>query len=166
MCFFSRLCCPLRFQNSPQTRPWEDFLVFGNFSLTPSPGQVSVPNSFVSLFVFLYLVLPPFKEHGLPFRVPGVFCRHSEDVLWKLLSIEIIFWWICGRESDIPTLFLHHLKTASLNFILTHTPIHTPMHECMHACTSQVALWWTICLLMQETQKMWVLSLGWKDPLD
>ena len=57
-CFFSfRLCCPLRFQNSPQTRRWEGFLLFGNFSsfTTPSPGRVSIPNSFVSLFVFYIL---------------------------------------------------------------------------------------------------------------
>ena len=40
------------------TDPWlEGFLVFGNFSsfMTPSPGQVSVPNSFVSLFIFYIL---------------------------------------------------------------------------------------------------------------
>ena len=52
-CFFpSWLCCPLRFQNSPQTRWWEGFLVFGNFSFftTHSLGQVSVPNS-LSLFL-------------------------------------------------------------------------------------------------------------------
>ena len=49
----SQLCCPLRFQNSPQTHQWEGFLVFGNFSFTtPSPGGVSIPNSFFSLFVF------------------------------------------------------------------------------------------------------------------
>ena len=54
--FSSQLCCPLRFQNSPQTRQWEGFLVFGNFSfMTPSPGWVSVPNSFVSLFIFYIL---------------------------------------------------------------------------------------------------------------
>ena len=56
--FFSfRLCCPLRFRNSPQTRRWEGFLLFGNFSsfTTPSPGRVSIPNSFVSLFVFYIL---------------------------------------------------------------------------------------------------------------
>ena len=52
----SQLCCPLRCQNSPQTRLWEGFLLFGNFSFTtPSPGWVSVPNSFVSHFVFYIL---------------------------------------------------------------------------------------------------------------
>ena len=53
---FSRLRCPLRFQNSPQTGLWEGFLLFGNFFFrTPSPGQVSIPNSFVSLFIFYIL---------------------------------------------------------------------------------------------------------------
>ena len=57
-CFFSfRLCCPLRFQNSPQTRRWEGFLVFGNISsfMTPSQGRISRPNSFVSFFIFYVL---------------------------------------------------------------------------------------------------------------
>ena len=50
------LCCPLRFQNSPQTHRGEGFLVFGNFSfVTPSLGWVSILNSFVSLFIFYIL---------------------------------------------------------------------------------------------------------------
>ena len=55
--FSSQLCCPLRFQNSPQTHLWEGFLLFGNFSYftTPSPGWVSIPNSSVSLFMFYIL---------------------------------------------------------------------------------------------------------------
>ena len=54
--FSSQLCRPLRFQNSPQTRWWEGFLVFGNFSFTTSSrGWVSIPNSFVSLFIFYIL---------------------------------------------------------------------------------------------------------------
>ena len=38
-----------------------------------------------------YFVLPPFKENGLPFWVPGVLCHHSEVVLWNLLSVQMIF---------------------------------------------------------------------------
>ena len=55
--FSSPLCCPLRFQNSSQTHWWEGFLAFGNFSSfkTPSLGWVSIPNSFVSLFIFYIL---------------------------------------------------------------------------------------------------------------
>jgi len=48
--FSSLLCCPLCFQGSAQTRQWECFLVFGNFSLFKTP--FSVPPSFVSFFVF------------------------------------------------------------------------------------------------------------------
>ena len=50
--FFSRLCYPLRFQNSTQARLWDGFLLFGSFSscTTPSQGQVSIPNS-LSLFL-------------------------------------------------------------------------------------------------------------------
>ena len=103
----------LRFQNSPQTGQWEDFLLFVNFSSfrTPSPGWVSVTNFFVSLFFCLsYFVLPPFKENGLPFWVPGVLCQGSEVLLWNLLSIQMIFWWIFG--GGLPVLFLCHLRTT------------------------------------------------------
>ena len=63
--YSSRLCCPPRFQNSPQTRWREGFLVFGNFAFTtPSPGQVSFPNSFVSLFIFYILSYLPSKTMG------------------------------------------------------------------------------------------------------
>ena len=65
--------------------------MFGNFSSfpTPSPGQVVIPNSFI--FLFLYFVLPPFKENELAFWVPGFLPQSSEVVLWKLLSLQKIF---------------------------------------------------------------------------
>ena len=112
--FSSQLCCHLRFQNSPQTWRWEGFLVFGNFFtfMTPSPGWVSIPNSCLS-FYLLYFVLPPLADKGLPFWVSGVLCQRSEVVLWDLLSIPVIFWWICWGESGLPILFFHHLRTAS-----------------------------------------------------
>ena len=64
--FFSQLRCLLRFQNSPQTRLWEGFLLFGNLSFftTPSPGQVFVLNSFVSLSVFYILSYLLLKRGG------------------------------------------------------------------------------------------------------
>ena len=76
--FSSQLCCPLRFQNSPQTHQWEGFLLFGNFSsyMTPSPGWVSVPNSFVSLVVFYmwsYLLL-----------MEKAMATHSSTLAWKI----------------------------------------------------------------------------------
>ena len=62
----SWICCPLRFQNCPQTHQWVVFLVFGNISsfTTPSPGQVSVLNSFVSFFIFYILFYLLSKRMG------------------------------------------------------------------------------------------------------
>ena len=67
VCFFfvSQFSCFLRFRNSLQTHLWEGFLPFGNFSFTtPSSGWVSVPNSFVSLFVFYILSYLILKRMG------------------------------------------------------------------------------------------------------
>ena len=101
--FPSQLCCPLRFQNSPQTCLWEGFLLYRNFSFTtPSPKRVSIPKSCLC-FCLLYFVLSPIEEIGLPFWVPGVLHQCSEVVLWKLLNIQMIFWWICGGESGFPS---------------------------------------------------------------
>ena len=72
---------------------------------------LQVSNSCLS-FCLLYFVLPPSEENRLPFWVPGVLHQCSEVVLWKLLSIQMIFWWICGGESGLPILFLCHLGTA------------------------------------------------------
>ena len=49
------------------------------------------PELFCLSFFLLYFILPPFEENGLPFWVPGVLCQCSEVVLWKLLSIQMIF---------------------------------------------------------------------------
>ena len=118
--FSSLLCCPLCFQGLPQTRQWERFLVFGNFSLfkTPFPGQDSLPGMELPpylrclFFCLLYFFLPVFEDIELLFWVPDVLCWYSEVVSWNLLSIEMFFWWICGGESDLPILFLCHLRTA------------------------------------------------------
>ena len=58
---------------------------------TPFPGWISVPPSFVSLFIFCIFSLPPFEDNGLPFWVPDVLCQHSEVVLWNLLSVQMFF---------------------------------------------------------------------------
>ena len=71
----------------------------------------------LSLFLSFIFFLPPFKDNGLLFWVPDVLCWHSKVVLWNLLSIQMFFWWICGRESDLPVLFFCHLRTTS-NFVL------------------------------------------------
>ena len=113
--FSSRLCCPLRFQGSPQTHQWEYFLVFRNFSLfeDPLPRMDLHPYLFCLSFYLLYFFLHPFEDNGLLFWVPDVLCQHSEVVLWNLLSVQMFFWWICGGESGLPFLYLCQLRTAS-----------------------------------------------------
>ena len=48
---------PSEVSKLPRLPKWEGFLVFGNFSsfVIPSQGWVSIPNSFVSLFIFYIL---------------------------------------------------------------------------------------------------------------
>ena len=60
------------------------------FFKTPFSGRISVPASFFS-FSLLYFFLPPFKDNGLLFWVPGILCQHSEVVLWNLLSVQMFF---------------------------------------------------------------------------
>ena len=79
--FSSWLCCPLRFQNSPQTRQWECFLVFGNFSFKTSfLGWISIPTSFISLFIFYILSYVLLKTMGC---LSG--CLMSSASIQKLL---------------------------------------------------------------------------------
>ena len=104
--FSSQLCCPLRFQNSPQSHQWEGFLVFGNVSFTtPSLGWMSIPNSFASLFIFYILSYLLSKRVGC---LSG--CLMSsvsiQKLFWNLLSVQMFFQWICGGESGLPVLFL------------------------------------------------------------
>ena len=80
------LCCSLYFQGSPQTRQWECFLVFGNFSLfkTPFmrrdflPGTELPPYLLCLFFHLLYFSYPVFEDNDLLFWVPDVLCQHSE----------------------------------------------------------------------------------------
>ena len=112
---FSLFCWPLRFQNSPQTCLCKGFLLCGNFSsfTTSSPGWVSIPNSFVIICVFYILSYLLSKRMGCLSGCLGALHQHSEVVLWKLISIQMIFWWICRGESGLHVLFLCHLGTTS-----------------------------------------------------
>ena len=51
------------------------------------PGTELRPSLFCLFFCLLYFFLPPFEDNGMLFWVPDVLCRHSEVVLWNLLSI-------------------------------------------------------------------------------
>ena len=108
VCLFvsSRLCCPLRFQNSPWTCLWEGFLLFGNVSsfTTLSPGQVFIPNCFVSLFVFYILSYILSKRKGW---LPG--CLVSSASVQKLF---------CGSCSAFKWTFDEYVgeKVVSLSY--------------------------------------------------
>ena len=70
--FSSRLCCPLRFQNSPKTLLWEGFLLFGNFPsfLTPSP-RLSPSLTLLSLLLS-FIFCPTFWREWAAFL--GAWC--------------------------------------------------------------------------------------------
>ena len=53
--------------------------------LPSQDGALSLP--LLSLFLSFIFSLPPFEDNGLLFWVPDVLCRHSEVVLWNLLSV-------------------------------------------------------------------------------
>ena len=58
------------------------------------PSQVGAPSlPLLSLFFFclLYFSYLLLEDNGLLFWVPDVFCRHSEVVLWNLLSVQMFF---------------------------------------------------------------------------
>ena len=61
----SQLCCPLRFQGSPQTHQWECSLVFGNLYLFKDslPGKDLHPYLFCLSFYLLHFFLPPFEDN-------------------------------------------------------------------------------------------------------
>ena len=55
------------------------------------PGTELPPHLLCLFFCLLYFFLPVFEDNDLLFWVPDVLCRHSEVVLWSLLSIEMFF---------------------------------------------------------------------------
>ena len=63
------------------------------------PGTGLHPYLFCLSLYLLYFVPPPFEDNGLPLWVPGGLCQRSEVVLWYLLTVQMIFRWICQGES-------------------------------------------------------------------
>ena len=161
--YFSFLLrCPLCFQGSPQTQQRECFLVFGNFSLfkTPFLGLSSLPTSFVSFFVFYIFFL--FSKTMSCFS-GCLMSSATEVVLWNLLSVEMFFWWICGGESDLPILFLRHLRTAPtlcLWALLGH-PSSKPNQwvkskNCIHFPDKEAEIQRLRCLPKHVTKPTWL----------
>ena len=67
------------------------FLRFPSRDGSSFPGRNSLPTSFVSFFVFYIFFLLAFEDNDLLFWMPDVLCRHSEIVLWNLLSVQTFF---------------------------------------------------------------------------
>ena len=71
--FSSRLCCALRFQNSPLTCQWECSLVFGNFSSMKTPFWDRSPSRpLLSLFLSFIFCLTSFWRKWAAFL--GAWC--------------------------------------------------------------------------------------------
>ena len=65
--FFSQLCCPLRFQNSPQTCLWEGFILAGSFSFMPPPQDGSPCLNLPSLLLSFIFCLTSFGRDWAAF---------------------------------------------------------------------------------------------------
>ena len=92
---FLLVMLPSEIPKLPTDPPVRGFLVFGNFSFTtPSPGWVSIPNSFVSLFVFYILSYLLSKRMGC-----------LSGCLVSSASIQILF---CGSCSVFKSVFEYY----------------------------------------------------------
>ena len=80
--------------------------------LPPQNGTPSITLLSVSLLSFIFCPTSFWRKQAVFLGASGVLCQHSEVILWKFLSIQMIFWWICGGESGLPVLFLYHLRTT------------------------------------------------------
>ena len=119
--------------------------------------------------------------------MPDVLCQHPEVVLWSLLSIQMIFWWICGGESGLPVLFpcrlwscyffISQFKCCLLmavengdwppqvfqHWLFPHPSLYFHHNFWLNCSSSLVVQMVKSLPAMQETQA-W--SLGWEDPLE
>ena len=104
---------PSQIPNFPQTHLWEGFLLSGNISFTtPSPGWVSVPNS----FIFLSFIFCPtsFRREWAAFLGAWYPLPMFRSCFVEVAQHSNDLWWICGGESGLPILFLRHLGTTPL----------------------------------------------------
>ena len=151
---------PSEIQNSPQTRRWEGFLIFGNFSSfkTPSLGRVSIPNSFVSLFIFYILSYLLSKRIGCLFgclvssaSIQKLFCGICSAFKWsfdefvgeKVVSLSyssFIFWtYVLKSRHSHCEIHVHQALLESC---------HSNQAERTKECTCSVKPQW--CLKCQE----------------
>ena len=105
--FFSFLpvMLPSEIPKLPTDSPVKGFPIVWKLFLHETLSRMGLsPYLFCLSFCLLSIVLTPLEENGLPFWVPGVLYECLEVVLWKLLSIQMISWWICGGENGLPVI--------------------------------------------------------------
>ena len=117
--FSSWLCCPLRFQNSPQTLLWEGFLVFGNFSFKTPSWDRSPPLTLLSLFLSFIFCPTFFWRQWAAFLDAWCPLPAFRSCFVEFAQRSVFFWWIFGGESGLPVLFLCHLRTAPLPLVFS-----------------------------------------------
>ena len=124
--YFSPVMLSSEITKLPTDVPVRGFPIVWKFSSfkTSSPGRVSIPKSFASVFIF-YIFFDLLSKRSGCLWVPGVLRQSPELVLWKLFHVQMIFWLICRGESGLLFLFLHYLGTALgffsvLNTIVLH----------------------------------------------
>ena len=92
VCVLIQIMLPSEIPKLPTDPPVREFPTVRKLLLHDSLPRTGLhPYLFCLSFCLLYFVLPPFENNGLPFWVPGVLRQCSEVVLWKLLSIQIMF---------------------------------------------------------------------------
>ena len=180
VCVFPSLfCCPLSFWNSPQTCMWEGFLLCEDFSpiTTPSPGWVSFPKSFVSVFVFYILSYLLLNVSVFVFYILSYLLLKRLGCLSRSLvssaSIQLFcgscsaFTWsfdeFVGGESDLPILFLCHFGTVSKYSWLKVLPFYHLSILCHTLLTCRVsaeksALWEFLFILFVVFPSLLLIS--------
>ena len=89
----------------------------GVWKLLPFLGWISVPNSFVSLFIFYILSYLLLKPMGCLSE-----CLMSSASVQKLFcgicsAFKCSFDEFCGGENGLPVLFLCHLRTTPVSIL-------------------------------------------------
>ena len=98
--FLLLVMLPSEIPKFPKDLPVRGFPTVWKLLLHDSLQRMGLcPYLFCLSFCLLYFVLPPLEENGLPFWVPGVFCQHSEVVLWNFLFVFLflIFFTLYNR---------------------------------------------------------------------
>ena len=98
--FSFQLCCPLRFQGSPQTRQWECFLVFGNLSFLRLPSWDGSP-SLPLLSVFLSFIFFPTSFQRQRAAFLGAWCpllAFRSCFVEFTQCLNVLLMNLCGRK--------------------------------------------------------------------